>query len=653
MRDSKPKWVDEVLAMRRSADEWKEGPQLEFKESREKLTSDLWETYSAFANTEGGVIVLGVSDKGEILGIPNAERQMHDLVNTLNNESKVSLNLCNQPGNIIRVREEGKELVLIRVPAAAVKDKPVYLNGHMEKCYVRQNEGDYECKKADLAQMVRDANTATYSPTVVPGTGMAEIDRETFAQYRNRMRSYKPQHPWVQLDDANLLERLMGSVRNADTGEMELTQEGILMFGSEAAIIRYFPQLQLNYFEYDGSEERNTASRWADRVYNDGTWVPNLYQFFFRVLPRLQQRLKNPFRLKADMTTAQGESPAHVAVREALANAVVHADYMGEGGVCIRQYPDKLLLENPGTLLLPKEVVMRGGMSRCRNMALQSMFMMMGIADRAGTGIDKMKQGWADECLLPPMVNEQRVPARVVWLMPYVGLIRKDAEDRLMQHFGGEKFNPLPSLLRLILMMVADEKMSSHRQIREMLPMIHPADLTRMLVGLVNKGFLVSKGRTIAATYSIAPNVEGVEWIAACGNATGLSTSGGAEQGLFTTLKDGGVPINLPAGGGSLVHEAPWWQKGEWALEPDLLAEIQQFRCRKRGNIEQLENLIVAVCRERWVTLPQLAEIMDRKQEYLRRKCVQPMLRHGLLQKRHVDDTHPMQAYTVPSERKR
>lgn len=619
MSGSKAKWHEEVLGWRTSPEKWKEGQHLEFKESREKLTSDLWETYSAFANTEGGVIVLGVTDSGRIKGVQNPQQQMNDLVNTLNNGNKVSLNLCRKSGSICEVTVDGKVLILVHVPAAETRDKPVYLNEHLEHCYIRQNAADLKCSKDEVAQMVRDAGAATYRPVVLPGTGMAEIDGETFAQFRNRMRSFKPGHPWVQLGDIPLLEKLKGYAVDFETGKSGLTIEGMLMFGSEDAIIRYFPKHQLNYFEYDGTEGTSTASRWVDRVCNDGTWVPNLYQFFFRVLPRLQQRLKTPFRLKGDMATAQGESPAHIAVREALANAVIHADYEGAGGVCIRQYPDKLVLENPGTLLLPKALVFQGGISRCRNMALQSMFMAMGIVDHAGSGIDKILQGWYEQCLLPPLVAEPRDPARVIWTMPFVGLLPRGGEERLRSHFGAEKFDKLPTMTRVVLMIVAEGSATTHRRIKDILPYVHGADLTRMFVRLVELGLLVCTGRTTAAKYSVAENMRGEKWGGYEGHALPQGDAQHAQSDWRTVL-----PANVPEG---------------------LIRKIEETRTKGRIEPGLLDELVLKICAYDWITLPQLAYVLGRTPAYLRRKCLQALVRHDMLMLKFEDLTHPAQAY--------
>ena len=66
---------EEIRQRHASPLSWVEGRDLEFKSSAEKLSSDLWETYSAFANTDGGLIVLGVDNSGNVTGISHAESQ--------------------------------------------------------------------------------------------------------------------------------------------------------------------------------------------------------------------------------------------------------------------------------------------------------------------------------------------------------------------------------------------------------------------------------------------------------------------------------------------------------------------------------------------------------------------------------------------------
>lgn len=108
------------------------------------------------------------------------------------------------------------------------------------------------------------------------------------------------------------------------TGKEGFTLAGLLMFGKADSITddACAPHFFLDYREYG---EESTASRWIDRICPDGTWEANLFQFYRRVLPKLQEILPITFHLEGE--TRKDETPAHVAVREALINTLVHADY--------------------------------------------------------------------------------------------------------------------------------------------------------------------------------------------------------------------------------------------------------------------------------------------------------------------------------------
>ncbi len=165
---------------------WEEGETLEFKSSKGGLTSEFWPTYSAFANTEGGIILLGVDDHGNIEGLPKLNQRKDDLAKQLNNPSKCSINLLSNPGCITEVELDGKLVLAVRVPMAAPEQKPVYINGHKELCFIRQHESDIHCTEAQVDQMIRDKFPGTQDSHIFPCTGLQDIDTESFNQFRNR-----------------------------------------------------------------------------------------------------------------------------------------------------------------------------------------------------------------------------------------------------------------------------------------------------------------------------------------------------------------------------------------------------------------------------------------------------------------------------------
>ena len=93
------------------------------------------------------------------------------------------------------------------------------------------------------------------------------------------------------------------------------------MFGNEYEIVKEFP----NYF-LDYREKMDSQVRWTDRfVSSSGDWSGNLYDFYFRVYNRLALDIRTPFQMKNGSRV--DDTPIHEALREALANCLINADY--------------------------------------------------------------------------------------------------------------------------------------------------------------------------------------------------------------------------------------------------------------------------------------------------------------------------------------
>lgn len=123
-----------------------------------------------------------------------------------------------------------------------------------------------------------------------------------------------------------------------------------------------------------------------------GEWTGNVYDFWHRASRMLTEGLPVPFRLGPDMRRID-DTPQHRAVREALTNALVHADYFGRTGVVLVRKPDRIIASNPGTLRIPLEEVEAGGVSDPRNRTLLFMFSLLDIGERAGSGYDVLREG--------------------------------------------------------------------------------------------------------------------------------------------------------------------------------------------------------------------------------------------------------------------
>jgi ATP-dependent DNA helicase RecG len=159
-----------------------EDQDVEFKLAEGGLPKSLWETISAFANTEGGTVVLGVAEKGErheIVGVRSPAKLIKAFWDGHNNPQKFSPAICTE-GDVQPVPIDGRELLLIRVRRAARAQRPVFVNGNpLTGTYKRNFEGDYHCTEAEVRQMLRDASDEPQDGAVLEGFGLEDLDAES------------------------------------------------------------------------------------------------------------------------------------------------------------------------------------------------------------------------------------------------------------------------------------------------------------------------------------------------------------------------------------------------------------------------------------------------------------------------------------------
>lgn len=130
------------------------------------------------------------------------------------------------------------------------------------------------------------------------------------------------------------------------------------------------------------------------------------------------------------------DTPVHKAIREVLANCLVNTDFYIPRGVVIKQDIDVLTIENPGTIRVGKYQMIHGGESDPRNKALMKMFNLIGIGERAGSGVPELFSVWEDEGWVEPIVEENFSPDRTVLIMSFVkkSARRKVRENTLLQY---------------------------------------------------------------------------------------------------------------------------------------------------------------------------------------------------------------------------
>ncbi len=373
---------------------YREGKRLEVKSAKGGLPNSLWETYSAFANSDGGVIVLGVREREDgsflIEGLKDASKLQRDFWNLINNRQKVSTNILTDSSVTIEP-VDGKDIIVIRVPRAERTTRPVYVGMDPRLgSYRRNGEGDYHCSIDEVSLMLRDASPMTEDYKLLTKLDFSVFCPDTIKAYRNIFRLIHDDHLWNQEDDEIFMRRI-GAVReDKETGKFHPTAAGLLMFGYEYEITTEFPQYFLDYQE---NRQGGIYARWTDRITSQtGDWSGNVFDFLLRVVPRLQSDFKIPFVFKGNHTVK--DTPLHKTVREAMVNMLTNADYYGRRGVVVQKNADGFKFANPGNMRVSLNEAVHDNMSDPRNGVMLKMLALVEFGERAGSGLQGIFTTW-------------------------------------------------------------------------------------------------------------------------------------------------------------------------------------------------------------------------------------------------------------------
>lgn len=391
-------------------EQYRENNRIEAKKALGGLPKSIWETYSAFANTYGGIILLGVEERADKslhpVDLPDPDRLIREFWDIVNNPNKTSVNILSAR-DVFAQEVDGAHIVVIRVPRAERSYKPVYVDGNPLCTYRRNGEGDYRCTREEYQAMVRDASVRTQDMLVLNEMDLGVFHPESVRSYRQRMRLSRPGHVWESLEDEEFLLKL-GAVGIGSDGKKHPTSAGLLMFGNEYDIVREF-----NAYFLDYQEQYDADTRWTDRIISSsGDWSGNVYDFYFRIYNRLIQDIKVPFRM--DGGNRVDDTPVHQALREALANCLVNADYYGRQGLVILKKRDGITMSNPGSFRIELDVAKSGGVSDPRNGTMLKMFNLIDIGERAGSGIPNIFRVWREQGWAAPTFTEQLEPERTI-----------------------------------------------------------------------------------------------------------------------------------------------------------------------------------------------------------------------------------------------
>lgn len=334
---------------------------VEAKRAERQLPPSIRATLSAFANTSGGVLILGLDEADGFVasGVRDAAKVAADLASWCSTEMEPPL----RP--LIRVhRFEGVSLVVAEVPELEPAAKPCFYKGAgiTQGSYVRVGDGDRHLSSYEVQMMLAQRGHPRHDEEPVLGTGVADLEPRLLAEFLARLRQTRP-YAFADLEDAAALRRAKVLVGSDDA----VSLGGLLALAHFPQ--EHFPQLMLTFVHYptvDGAD-LTTGERFVDNVVLEGP-IPIMVRDALVVLRRNMSR-------RAVVRGAGREDSweyPEAALREVIVNALVHRDLspISHGTQSqLEMYPDRLVVRNPGGLFGPVKVDQLGadGVSSARN----------------------------------------------------------------------------------------------------------------------------------------------------------------------------------------------------------------------------------------------------------------------------------------------
>ncbi len=345
--------------------EEQEGEQFEFKEAKNKYSSDKLAKYSsALANEGGGRIVLGVTDSRprKVVGT-NAFKQPDRTRRTLMEKIPLRIDCLEIP------HPDGRVLVF-EVPSHPI-GTPIKYEGR----YWSREADSLVPLSEDKLRIIFSQGGHDFSAEVCHGAGIQDLDSNAIENFRRRWTDKSKNKKLAALSKEQLLtdaEVLLGN---------GLTYAALILFGSKQALGKYLGQAEI-VFEYRSSNASGPAQQRKEFRRGFFSCYEELWDII-NLRNDLQHFQEGLFVL--DIPTFEEQS-----VREAILNAVSHRDYQLGGNVFVRQHPRKLIIESPGGFpvgITPDNILDR---QSPRNRRIAEVFAKCGLVERSGQGMNLM-----------------------------------------------------------------------------------------------------------------------------------------------------------------------------------------------------------------------------------------------------------------------
>lgn len=415
-----------------------------YTEIKEKYSNTIMKTISAFSNDEGGRVILGVNDNGEVIGVDNP------IQFKLSMENRINDSLSPRPKYDLEIlKKENKNILIINVYKG--DDAPYF---YKSLSYTRRDTSTIPLDNYELTKLVLDRRNITYDQ-------LQSNNNDLTFNYMEKVFQEKLGVEKLEKDNLISLGLLKDSEYNIAA---ELLSDNGLSNNSYVDIVKF--KLSNDIFE--------------DRIYINNKSILEQYYIAMDVFNTYYKPQEVVKRIVRDVI----EPVPLVAFREALNNAIIHRDYMLGGGIQIAMYDNRITITSPGKL--PKEITkdayLSGRISKPVNQIVSIIFFRLGIIEQFGTGVKRIFDSYENSIVKPRFVFDDN---HITVILPVVNY-----DYSLLNDLDG------------IVAFLSANPNSSRSEIEEILH-IEKSSLVRRLNELVKKGTVLKHGSGPSTNYSV------------------------------------------------------------------------------------------------------------------------------------------------------
>jgi ATP-dependent DNA helicase RecG len=550
-----------------------------------------------------------------------------------------------------------KTVIKIWIDELPQRHKPLYFKSHglPTGAFRRIGSTDQHCTEDDMPAFYQDS--ASFDQTPVKGASIYDVDEHAIKRYRVLREKVNPVAEELVCSDAELLQSL-GCV-NKEKPE-ELTVAGLVLFGTGKIQRNTFPMLRVDYIRVPG----NTWVEDPDNRFTTIDMRGPLILMIFRLIDAINADLPKGFLLSDNEVQATAIGLPMKALREAIVNALMHRSYREHRPTQIIRYDNRIEIINPGFSLKPEDKLGQPG-SETRNPYIAAVFHETNLAETKGSGIRSMRRLMQQSHLGPPTFESSRennlFTARLL-----LHHFLDENDIAWLNQFSESGLNDAQKQSLIFVREVGAIDNHTYRQMADC-DTLRASQELRFLKSL---RLLKPKGKG-KATYYVADSGLGLQIDSPANQARSISTHG---EGLSTQASKlsplssdlsaqaafhsteatarSTFPPDLSTHGESIsTHGDGLSTQALLNIPPELVKEIEALK-QKEHDYQKIAQIIKRLCSIKALTSNEIAIILNRREDYIRRKYLSRMIAEKVINYTVPEMIkHPNQAYTTNSRK--